>query len=88
LAKHKSAEKRNKQELKRFERNRAVKTSVKTVIKTVREAVSKKNGETAKTALAKAIPALAKAAAKGAIHKSNAARRISRLTKLVNAEKL
>lgn len=88
MAKHKSAEKSNRQELKRFERNRAVKASVKTGIKTVREAVSEKNNETAGTALAKVIPAVAKAAAKGAIHKTNAARRISRLTKLVNAAKL
>ena len=88
MAQHKSAEKRNRQELKRFQRNRAVKTSVKTGIKTVREAVSEKNNETAGAALAKVIPAIAKAAAQGAIHKNNAARRVSRLIKLVNAAKL
>ena len=88
MAQHKSAEKRNRQEVKRFGRNRAVKAAVKTGIKTVREAVSEKNKETAGTALAKVIPAIAKAASKGAIHKNNAARRVSRLTKLLNAAKL
>ena len=87
MAQHKSAEKRNRQELKRFERNRAVKASVRTGIKAVREAVGEKNKEKAASVLAKIIPAITKAAAKGAIHRNNAARRISRLTKLVNAQK-
>jgi small subunit ribosomal protein S20 len=87
LAQHKSAEKRNRQELKRFERNRVIKASVKTGIRTVREAVGNKNNEAAGSTLAKVAPAIAKAAAKGVIHKKNAARRISRLTKLVNAVK-
>ncbi len=87
MAQHKSAEKRNRQGLKRFERNRAIKASVKTAIKTVREKALTKNKEAAVEALGRVVPAIAKAAAKGAIHKNNAARRISRLTKLVNAAK-
>jgi small subunit ribosomal protein S20 len=88
LTKHKSAEKRTRQELKRFERNRAVKASVKTGIKSVREAVAAKNNkEATESALNRVIPSIAKAAAKGAIHKNNAARRISRLTRLVHAAK-
>jgi small subunit ribosomal protein S20 len=35
--------------------------------------------------LGKAIPEIAKAAAKGILHKRNASRKISRLTKKVNA---
>jgi len=48
-------------------------------------AAETKDVEAAKKALAAAVPALAKSAAKGAIHKRNASRKISRLTKAVNA---
>ena len=84
---HKSAIKRSRQALKRRERNISAKSSVKTGVKTVLEAVAKKDPEAAKTALAKAAPAIAKAATKGALHKKTASRKISRLTKRVNALK-
>jgi small subunit ribosomal protein S20 len=87
LATHKSAEKRNRQDVKRLERNRAVKSSVKTAVKAARETIGARNPETAAASLAKVIPVIAKAAAKGTIHKNNAARKISRLTKLANAVK-
>jgi len=87
LATHKSAEKRDRQDAKRLERNRAVKASVKTAIKAARETIGANNSETAAAALAKVIPVIARAAAKGTIHKNNAARKISRLTKLTNATK-
>ena len=56
-------------------------------VKTVLEAVETKDPEAAKAALAKAVPAIAKAAAKGAFHKKTASRKISRLTKRVNGLK-
>jgi small subunit ribosomal protein S20 len=87
LATHKSAEKRSRQAVKHRENNNAVKSSIKTGVKGVLEAVETKNPETAKAALAKAIPAISKAAAKGAFHKKTASRKISRLTKQVNALK-
>lgn len=87
MANHKSAEKRNRQDVKRLQRNRAIKAGVKTAVKTVREAASGQNSEAAAASLAKTIPVIAKAAAKGTIHKNNAARKISRLTKLVNTIK-
>jgi len=87
LATHKSAEKRDRQDVKRLERNRAVKASVKTAIKAARENIGAGNGEKAAASLAKVIPVIAKAAARGTIHKNNAARKISRLTKLANAVK-
>jgi len=84
LAKHISAIKRSRQAEKHRERNAAVKSSIRTGVRTVVSAVEGKDTETAKAALAKAIPAIAKAAAKGAFHKKTASRKISRLTKRVN----
>jgi len=85
LATHKSALKRSRQSERLRERNTAVKSNIRTGIKVVIAAVEGKDAEAAKTALAKSAPALAKAAAKGAIHKKTASRKISRLTKKVNA---
>lgn len=85
MATHKSAEKRSKQAEKRQERNTAIKSKVKTNVKTVLSAVEGKDQTEAVNSLGKAIPAIAKAAAKGILHKRNASRKISRLTKKVNA---
>ena len=84
MATHKSAEKRSKQAEKRQDRNMAIKSKVKTQIKTVLSAVESKDKETAAHSLEKTIPEITKAAAKGIIHKRNASRKISRLTKKVN----
>ncbi len=65
-------------------RNRANRSKMKTVIKNLNEAIDTGNGEEAKTALASAVPVIAKTASKGTIHKKNASRKISRLTKKVN----
>jgi len=85
LATHKSAEKRDRQSVKRRERNVADKSAIKTKIKSVLSAVGAKDKEASASALKAAIPALDKAAVKGVIHKNNASRRISRLTKKINA---
>jgi small subunit ribosomal protein S20 len=88
LATHTSAEKRSRQANKHCKCNNVVKSKIKTGVKTVVEAVEKKDAEAAKAALAQAVPAIAKAAAKGAFHKKTAARKISRLTKRVNTLKV
>lgn len=85
MANHKSAIKRHKQSEKRAARNRATRTRVKNVIKAVRAAVQQKDRELANTALANAASVLDKAAGKGVIHWKNAARKISRLSKAINA---
>ncbi len=87
MATHKSAEKRSRQAVKLRERNNAVKSSIKTGVKTVVELVETKDSAAAVAALARTIPAIAKAAAKGAFHKKTASRKISRLTKRVNTLK-
>jgi len=84
LAHHKSAIKRIKQNKVRNERNKHVRSTLKTFIKRIREAVAGNNTTVAMEALAAAIPVIDGAATKGVIHKSNASRNISRLTKLVN----
>jgi len=85
LAIHKSAIKRAKQDKVRNLRNKSSRTQVKTVIKRVRTAIDEGAPEQAQTALAAAIPVIHKAAQKGALHHNTASRKISRLTKEVNA---
>ena len=85
MATHKSALKRQKQDEKRRLRNVHVRSTLKTVIKKVTSAVNGQDIEKAKTALAEAIPAIDKAKSKGVIHGNTAARKVSRLTKLVNS---
>lgn len=85
MAKHKSAIKRAKQSEKGRQRNAAVKSSIKTAIKKVLSAVSPGNKEEASRLLKEAIPKISRAGTKGYIHKRNAARKISKLTKKVNA---
>ena len=84
MAHHKSAIKRIKQNKVRNERNKHVRSTLKTFIKRIREAVQGKDASVAKEALSSAIPVIDGAATKGVIHKANASRSISRLTKLVN----
>ncbi len=87
LANHKSALKRHRQSEQRAARNRAGRTRVKNVVKAVRAALLEKNPEKASAALITAASVLDKTAGKGIIHWKNAARKISRLTKAVNAAK-
>jgi small subunit ribosomal protein S20 len=87
LATHKSAEKRDRQNKKHRARNIAVKSALRTKVKAVDSAVQSKKKKESEDALKMTVPALAKAASKGVIHKKNASRKISRLTKKVNALK-
>ena len=85
LANHKSAEKRARQNEKRRIRNKAVKTRIKHVTKEVRLASGEASKEEALAKLQAAQSIVDKALKKGAIHKKTAARKISRLSRLVNA---
>lgn len=87
MANHKSAVKRHKQGLKRAARNRTVKTRIRNVVKSVRTAIKANDQDTAATLLTAATSSLDKAATKGVIHWKKAARKISRLTKALNAAK-
>lgn len=80
MANHASAIKRHKQSEKRRQRNASVKSSLRTAVKKAKETATAKT-EDAKSALQKAISELDKAVTKGVLHRRNASRRISRLTK-------
>ena len=83
MANIKSAQKRIRVAAKRQAQNKHVKSFTKTAIKKVTVAVGTKTGE-AKSLLTKAISAIDRAASKGVYHKNTAARKKSRLTKMVN----
>ena len=81
MANIKSQIKRNRQNEKRRVLNRVYRGSARTYIKYARAAIEEGEFETAQEATHAAIIALDRAAAKGVIHKNNAARRKSRLMK-------
>jgi small subunit ribosomal protein S20 len=83
LANHKSAIKRAKQSEARRLRNRTRKTRMKNAIKGVEEAIISKSPDLALDRLKEAISVIDKTAAKGVIHRNNAARKISRLSRRV-----
>jgi len=86
MIRHKSAEKRARQNKKRYQHNRAIKSSVKTGVKNLTTVLEAKNREESATALKKVISTISRAASKGVLHKKTASRKISRLTKRVNKQ--
>jgi small subunit ribosomal protein S20 len=80
VANIKSQIKRNRQTVKRTARNKAVRSELRTRTKTA-HAAFEEGGEYAEEALRLAIKRIDKAAAKGVIHKNQAANRKSRLMK-------
>jgi small subunit ribosomal protein S20 len=85
MANIKSQIKRNRQNAKRQERNKAVRTALKTSTKKVRVAAGAGDGEAVVERAREAARALDKAAGKGIVHKRTAARRKSRLARAANA---
>lgn len=83
MATHKSAEKRNRQNIKLRERNKANRSAAKTAAMTTLELI-KKDAKSALAAIANASSVIAKTAHKGSIPKKRAARKISRLYKARN----
>jgi small subunit ribosomal protein S20 len=83
LANIKSAVKRARQNEKRRARNRIYRSSARTYVKRARRLVEAGDLEQAEQDVTSAIRALDLAAQKGVIHKNNAARRKSRLIKLL-----
>ena len=78
-----SAEKRNRQRIKRRARNQFHLSTMRTHVKRVRTAVESKDAKAAEI-LKTAVAVIDKAAQKGVIDKKAAARKISRLTKSLN----
>jgi small subunit ribosomal protein S20 len=82
VANIKSQKKRIKTNAKRAARNKAVRSELKTRVKTAAAAAGTEQGD---EALRAALRRLDMAAAKGIIHKNQAARRKSRLMRKVSA---
>lgn len=83
MANIKSAEKRIRQAPKRAARNRTLRSGARTAVKRARTALD--GGDTTSVeAVQAAIQTLDRTAAKGVIHKNNAARRKSRLMQALN----
>ncbi len=81
MANIKSQIKRNKQNEKRHERNKAVKTNLKTAVRKFREAAEAGDKDAAVALGQDAARTLDKAASKGIIHKNQAANRKSAIAK-------
>jgi len=83
VANIKSQIKRNKQNEKARQRNKAVKSSLRTAVRSFRDAADSGDADKASEALRTAYVKLDKAASKGVIHKNQAANRKSALAKRV-----
>ncbi|MHC1725141.1 MAG: 30S ribosomal protein S20 [Syntrophobacteraceae bacterium] len=85
MANHKSAIKRARQSEDQRLRNRAQKTRMKNVVRSLETAINGKSSDDVAVELKQAVSVIAKTASKGVIHKNTASRKISRLTRRVNA---
>jgi small subunit ribosomal protein S20 len=84
VANTRSAEKANRQAQKHRIRNTHVLSTLRGSMRKFREAAASGDAAKTKVELAAAVRQIAKAASKGVIHKGQAKRRISRLTKAAN----
>jgi small subunit ribosomal protein S20 len=76
----KSALKANRQNIKRREHNRELRSKLRTTLKAIRASLDKKDLEGAKTALRATVSIVDKMATKGIIHRNTAGRYKSRLS--------
>ncbi|MBM4235698.1 MAG: 30S ribosomal protein S20 [Firmicutes bacterium] len=80
----KSAEKRVRQNVKRELRNRRTKSMLKKSIRRFEESLQGGDMEEAKVTLNAAVRQIDRAATRGVVHKNNAARKKSRLSRIFN----
>lgn len=85
MANHKSALKRARQNEDQRLRNKSNKTRVKSVIKDIRSAVMNPSDQDLSASLNAAKSVIDKASKKGSIHHRTAARKISRMSRLINS---
>ena len=83
MANIKSQIKRNRQNLKRHQRNRGVRSEINTRTRTALDAIND-DAEDSEEAVQLAIQRIDKAAQKGVLHKNTAARNKSRLVRKLN----
>lgn len=82
-----SAKKRLRQAEKRRLRNRVYRSQARTYVKKTRKLISQGQWEKAEESAKLAVGALDRAAQRGVIHRKNAARRKSRLSKMLHQAK-
>ena len=85
MANIKSAKKRILVNQTKADRNKAIRSGVKTAVKKVYAAIESGDKAAAQAALTDATSVIDKAGSKGVYHKNNVARKVSRITKAVNA---
>ncbi len=85
MAQHKSAKKRIRRNARRAEINGASRSRMRTFIRKVEEAIAGGDKKSAAAAFKTAQPELHRAVTKGVIHKTTAARRLSRLSARIKA---
>lgn len=85
MANIKSAKKRILVNETKAARNKAIRSKVKTAIKKVDAAIAAGDKAAAQASLISAITEIDKATTKGVYHKNTSSRKVSRLTKAVNA---
>ncbi len=87
MANLKSSIKRIRSSRRRAEHNQITRSTARTYVKKARRLIEEGNLEEAETVVVQAVSALDRAAEKGVIHRNNAARRKSRLMKMLNQAK-
>jgi small subunit ribosomal protein S20 len=81
LANHKSAIKRNRQNIRKRERNKVHRTQSRNATKKVLEAIGEGDKDAVAQQLKASIRTISKVASKGVLHKRTAARKISNLAR-------
>jgi small subunit ribosomal protein S20 len=85
MANTSSAQKAARKAVRRTEINKSNRSAMRTEVRKVEEALAAGDKVAALAALKVAEPVLARTAQKGLLHKKNASRKVSRLTKRANA---
>ncbi len=80
MANKQSAEKQNRQRLKRTAANNSRRSQMRTAIKKVRAAVAAKKGDEVEALLKEAVSLIDRAGGRGLVKKNTSARLVSRLT--------
>ena len=83
MANHRSAEKRHRQSLKRYARNKHWRSTIRNAVRDVRQAAG---SDEAEAKFSQAEQLLRKGVTKGVLHRRTASRTISRLNKLIHSQ--
>jgi len=83
MAQHKSAKKRIRRNARRAVINRSRLSAIRTAVKAVETALASGDKAAAQAAFKKAMPAMARGATKGVLHKRTVSRKLSRMSKRV-----